>query len=121
MDYLSIASKSKPPRKTKPSPHKAADVSDSDSDTPSPLLNMKDVERGALFFRSYANQMAVVPSILSNPKRREAAMRVARLTVDRHERAKARNAKVQENNKNVNAQATENCRRGALQFGSFGY
>ena len=65
--------------------------STSDSDTPLP--NIKDVERGALFFRSYANQMAVVPSILSNPKRREAAMRVARLTVGRHERAIARNTK----------------------------
>ena len=88
-----------------------------DSDTPLP--NRKDVERGALFFRSYANQMAVVPSILSNPKRREAAMRVARLTVDRHERAKARNAKAQDDT-GTKARATENCRRGALQFGSFG-
>jgi len=86
-----------------------------DSDT---LPNRKDVERGALFFRSYANQIAVVPSILSNPKRREAAMRVARLTVDRHERAKARNAKAQDDT--AKARATENCRRGALQFGSFG-
>jgi len=117
MDYLR---KSKPPRKTKPSPHKAADVSDSDSDTPSPLLNMKDVERGALFFRSYANQMAVVPSILSNPKRREAAMRVARLTVGRHERAIARNTKAQNDTKNTKDRAIEDSRRGALQFGSFG-
>ena len=84
------------------------------------LPNIKDVERGALFFRSYANQMAVVPSILSNPKRREAAMRVARLTVGRHERAIARNTKAQDNNKNIKAHAIENCRRGALQFGSFG-
>ena len=122
MDYLSIASKSKPPRKnqtkTKPLPHKTAD--DSDSDTHMPLPNMKDVERGALFFRSYENQMAVVPSILSNPKRREAAMRVARSTVERHERAKARNTKAQDAREDAKAQATKNCRRGALQFGSFG-
>ena len=105
MDYLL---KSKPPRKnqtkTKPSPHKTANDSDSDSSnvTPTPLPNMKDVERGALFFRSYENQMAVVPSILSTTRRREAAMRVAKSTVERHERAKARNAK---------ARAIENCRR----------
>jgi len=51
--------------------------------------------------------MAVVPSILSNPKRREAAMRVARLTVGRHERAIARNTKAQNDTKNTKDRAIE--------------
>lgn len=102
-----------PSRKRKIARSNAKSTSDSNT-----IPNIKDVERGALFFRSYANQMAVVPSILSNPKRREAAMRVARSTVARHERAIARNTKAQDDT--AKARATENCRRGALQFGSFG-
>ena len=98
----------------------ARSAAKSTSGSATQLPKKKDVERGALFFRSYENQMAVVPSILSNPKRREAAMRVARSTVERHERAKARNTKAQNGTKNAEARATENCRRGALQFGSFG-
>ena len=123
-DNLDYLRKSKPSRKnqskTKPSPHET-EQSDSDSDAPAPLPNMKDVERGALFFRSYENQMAVVPNILSNPRRRERAMHVARAYVKRVESSISRQVEAQAaRNAKAKAQAAKNCRRGALQFGSFG-
>ena len=72
--------------------------------------------------------MAVVPSILSNPRRRERAMHVARAYVKRVESSisrqveaqAARNTKAHNDTGNAKARGTENYRQGALQFGSFG-